>query len=45
MWLFKYLKCLLSSHLWVGSRSRYCLRCGKTDAVLATSEDPVNSSL
>ena len=31
MWVFKYLICLITDHLWVGSRYRYCLRCGKLE--------------
>lgn len=31
MWIFKYLICLISSHLWIGSIYKYCLRCGKLE--------------
>ena len=34
MWVFKYLKCLVAGHFWLGSSAHYCLRCGKTEAVL-----------
>ena len=31
MWVFKYVVCLVKEHIWVGSRYRYCLRCGKLE--------------
>jgi hypothetical protein len=31
MWRFKYLICLISKHLWIGSLYKYCLRCGKLE--------------
>jgi hypothetical protein len=31
MWVFKYLVCLISKHLFVGSQYKYCLRCGKLE--------------
>ena len=31
MWRFKYLVCLISKHVWIGSLKRYCLRCGKLE--------------
>ncbi len=33
MWVFKYLKCLIYKHIWIGSIYRYCLRCGKLEEV------------
>ena len=37
MWVFKYLVCMVKEHMWVGSRHRYCLRCGKLE-IAAGSE-------
>jgi hypothetical protein len=31
MWRFKYLVCLISKHIWIGSLYRYCVRCGKLE--------------
>ena len=31
MWMFKYMACLFRGHVWIGSRSRYCLRCGSLE--------------
>jgi hypothetical protein len=31
MWRFKYVICLVSRHIWIGSLYRYCLRCGKLE--------------
>jgi hypothetical protein len=31
MWRLKYLICLVSRHIWIGSLYRYCLRCGKLE--------------
>jgi hypothetical protein len=31
MWVFYYLVCLVKDHYWIGSRDRYCLRCGKLE--------------
>ncbi len=39
MWVFKYLVCLVKDHIWVGSRYRYCLRCGKLE--MASDAEPV----
>jgi hypothetical protein len=31
MWIFKYMICLFTQHMWVGSSYKYCLRCGKVE--------------
>lgn len=39
MWVFKYFVCIVKDHIWVGSRYRYCLRCGKLE--MADDTEPV----
>jgi len=36
--MFKYLICLVTDHIWVGSRYHYCLRCGKLEFSRGTLE-------
>ncbi len=31
MWMVKVVICLVKHHTWIGSGSRYCLRCGKLE--------------
>jgi hypothetical protein len=31
MWIFKYVKCVVTRHIWIGSVYKYCVRCGKLD--------------
>jgi hypothetical protein len=44
MWIFKYVKCLAVRHIWVGSHTRYCLRCGKWEAVAEGATDAQSSN-
>ncbi len=44
VWIFKYLVCLVRDHIWVGSRYRYCLRCGKLELVNDNEPVPVTEN-